>query len=362
MSRTILVAGEDLGVCSHLKRLLTARNYEVVTAGGGLAALAEFHRSRPDLLLLETAVRGRDGFDVCRQLKNNPQTRLTPVILIGGAPATKARLQGIDAGADGVLTKPLNIQELLAWVRSLLRLKAYTDELDSAEAILFALARTIEGRDPRLEGHCERLAEYSSRLGKILGLAPEQITALRRAGIVHDIGKVAVPDSILLKPARLTAEEWKIMREHPLVGEKICAPLNSFRLVLPIIRHHHEKMDGSGYPDGLRGNEIPITARTLQLVDLYDGLTTQRPYRRALRHSEALARIEREVEEGWWDARIFCKMKEMFHNGNGRARRRSGAPAEQKSRVFALSPARATAYDPLLEIEAGLRHRAAGVR
>ncbi len=358
MSGTILIAGEDLGVCSHLKRLLIARNYEVVTAGGGPAALAEFYRSRPDLLLLDAAAPGRDGFNVCRQLKNNPQTRLTPVILIGGDPATKARLRGIDAGADGVLTKPLNAQELLAWVRSLLRLKAYTDELDSAEAILFALARTIEGRDPRLEGHCERLAEYSSRLGKVLGLAPEQITALRRAGIVHDIGKVAVPDSILLKPARLTAEEWKVMREHPVVGEKICAPLHSFRLVLPIIRHHHEKMDGSGYPDGLRGNEIPITARTLQLVDLYDGLTTQRPYRRALRHSEALARIEREVEQGWWDARIFSKMKEMFQNGNGRR----GSPAEPKSLTVALSPARDTGHNSLLELGAAWRPRVAGFR
>src|ERR1022692_2422039 len=159
---------------------------------------------------------------------------------------------------------------------------------DRTESVLFTLAESIEGKDPYTHGHCERLSNYSARLGEHLGLAENQIVALHRAGVVHDVGKIAVPDAILLKPGKLTELEWELMREHPVVGERICAPLKSFQLVLPIIRHHHEKLDGSGYPDGLRGDAIPITARILQIVDVYDALTTERPYKRAFSITDAL--------------------------------------------------------------------------
>ncbi|MBI4463589.1 MAG: HD domain-containing protein, partial [Acidobacteria bacterium] len=181
-----------------------------------------------------------------------------------------------------------------------------------AESVLFALARSIEGRDPSTEGHCERLSEYSFRLAQRLGLPPEQTTALRRAGIVHDIGKVAVPDSILLKPGALTPAEWETMRAHPVVGEQICAPLKSFRLVLPIIRHHHERLDGSGYPEGLKGNGIPLGARLLQIVDVYDALTTHRPYKHSWNHEAAIARMEQEVVKGWWDSELFAEFRKMM--------------------------------------------------
>jgi putative two-component system response regulator len=148
-------------------------------------------------------------------------------------------------------------------------------------------------------------------LGGRIDLADDQILALRRAGIVHDIGKVAVPEAILLKPGRLTPEEFRIIQEHPVVGERICAPLKSLRLLLPIIRHHHEKLNGSGYPDGLKGEEIPITARVLQIVDVYDALTTQRPYKRALSRAEALEIMEEEVKKGWWDPHIYCEFKQL---------------------------------------------------
>jgi putative two-component system response regulator len=218
-------------------------------------------------------------------------------------------------GADDFLSRPVDRSELLARVRSLLKLKYRTDELERAGLVLFSLARSIEGKDPYTHGHCERLAEYSACLGEHLGLAEDQIIALRRAGVVHDIGKVAVPDAILLKPGRLTADEWKLVQQHPIVGERICAPLKSFRLVLPILRHHHEKLDGSGYPDGLRGEAIPLTARVLQIVDVYDALTTVRPYKPALSITDALQTMKQEVAQGWWDPHIFDQFERLVRDG-----------------------------------------------
>jgi putative two-component system response regulator len=200
-------------------------------------------------------------------------------------------------------------------VGSLLKLKQRTDELERAESVLFSLARSIEGKDPYTHGHCERLAEYSARLGGQLGLPEDQITALHRAGVVHDVGKIGVPDAILLKPGPLTPDEWTIMREHSVIGERICAPLKSFRLVLPIIRHHHEKFDGSGYPDGLRGENIPVTARVLQIVDVYDALTTIRPYKPAFSITDALQTMKLEVAKGWWDPHIFDQFEQLARSG-----------------------------------------------
>jgi len=259
---------------------------------------------------------GISGFDVCRQIKAAPETRLTPIILITGLSATADRINGINAGADDLLSKPIDFNELLARTRSLLRLKQFTDELENAENVLFSLAQSIEARDPYTLGHCERLANMSARLAEKLGLPEEEIKALRRAGIVHDIGKVVVPDAILLKPGPLSPEEIEVMRKHPVVGERICAPLKAFRLVLPIIRHHHEKHDGSGYPDGLRNGEIPLTAAILQLADVYDALTTDRPYRKASPSDVGLQIMEDEAALGWWDRSLFDAFRDMIRDGH----------------------------------------------
>jgi putative two-component system response regulator len=223
------------------------------------------------------------------------------------------RVQGIEAGADDFLNKPVNKEELLARVRSLLKIKQFTDELEHAETVLFALALSIEAKDPYTEGHCDRLSESSEALAKRLSLGEEESIALRRGGVIHDIGKVVVPDQILLKPGPLTPEERKIMERHTVVGAGIVSPLKSFRSVLPIIRHHHEKMDGSGYPDGLRGDAIPLTARVLQIVDIYDALTTDRPYRNALPAEKAFAIIWEEVKRGWWDGTLVNELEAMVH-------------------------------------------------
>ena len=312
---TILVADDQAANRELLEELLTAQGFKVITVTDGAALLHELTRVPVDLLLLDVMMPHLSGFEVCQKVKNNPDTYLIPVILITALSDKQDRIEGIKVGADDFLSRPVDRTELLARVRSLLTLKYRTDELERAESILFSLARSIEGKDPYTHGHCERLADYSACLGEHLGLSPDQIIALRRAGVVHDIGKVAVPDNILLKPGRLTAEEWKLVQEHPLVGERICAPLKSFRSVLPIIRHHHEKLDGSGYPDGLRGDDIPVTARVLQIVDVYDALTTVRPYKPAFSITDALQTMKQEVAKGWWDPHIFDQFERLVRSG-----------------------------------------------
>ena len=312
---TILVADDQAPNRELLEELLTPHGCKVVTVPDGAAALEELTRTRFDLVLLDVMMPHLNGFEVCEKIKNNPDTYLIPVIMITALSDKQDRIEGIKAGADDFLTRPLDRTELLARVRSLLKLKQRTDELERAESVLFSLARSIEGKDPYTHGHCERLSDYSTRLGEHLGLSEDQLIALRRAGIVHDVGKIAVPDAILLKPGSLTADEWKLIREHPTVGERICAPLKSFRFVLPIIRHHHEKFDGSGYPDGLRGQDIPITARVLQVVDVYDALTTDRPYKKAFSITDALQTMKEEVAKGWWDPRIFDQFERLIRSG-----------------------------------------------
>lgn len=312
MKGKILIADDEAASRSGLELLLRRRGYEVAGAADGLVALEECARFRPDLVLLDVLMPGLDGFGVCDRLKSDPQTRLLPVVLITGLSASEDRIRGIEAGADDFLSKPLEPNELLARVGSLLRMKAYTDELEHAESVLFSLALSLEGRDSNTHGHCERLSNYSALLGEWVGLGREQVTALHRAGIVHDIGKVIVPDAVLLKPGPLTADEQQIMRQHPVEGERICTPLRSFHLVLPIIRHHHERLDGSGYPDRLQGEQIPFTARILQIVDVYDALTTDRPYRAALASKEALNILEDEAKKGWWDSHLIVEFQQML--------------------------------------------------
>ena len=312
MSAKILIVDDEPSARNGLELLLRKQGYQVRASADGNSALEECASFQPDLILLDVVMPGLDGFEVCRKLKARPETRLIPVVLITGLTEHEHRIAGINVGADDFLNKPIDVSELNARVRSLLRLKSFTDELENAEAVLFSLALSIEARDPYTHGHCERLAEFSARLGEHLNLPPEDIKALRRAGIVHDVGKVVVPDAILLKRGPLSPKERTLICEHPAVGERICAPLKSFGLVLPIIRHHHERWNGSGYPDGLAGEAIPFTARILQVVDVYDALTTDRPYRRALTPAEAWDVIRKEANRGWWEGHLVEEFRTLM--------------------------------------------------
>jgi putative two-component system response regulator len=264
------------------------------------------------LILSDVKMPGKSGYELCRALKSDPVTRLIPFVLITGLSDSSDKLQGIEAGADDFLNKPVLAEELTARVKSLLRVKEFTDELETADSVLCTLGLIVEGRDPYTEGHCERLALYGADLGRHLGLDEDSIVALRRGGFLHDLGKIAVPDEILKKGSDLTLEEWEIMKRHPLTGENICKPLKSLRLVLPIIRHHHEHADGSGYPDGMRAGEIPLLPRVLQVVDVYDALVTARPYKPALSHDQASQTMRQEARQGLWDAELVNEFFSML--------------------------------------------------
>ncbi len=309
----ILVADDEPANREILSELLEMEGYRTLEAEDGSQALELLRGRQVDLALLDVMMPGRTGFSVCHEAKSDPNTRLIPVVLVTGLNRSEDRIKGIESGADDFLGKPVDRAELLARVRSLLRLKQFTDELESAESVLCTLAISIEAKDPYTVGHCDRLSVYAEAMGKRIGLTPELQIALRRGGIVHDLGKVAVPEHILLKPGRLTPEERKIMEEHPAIGERICAPLKSFRNVLPIIRHHHEKLDGTGYPDGLKGSAIPLTARILSTVDIYDALTTDRPYRKAFSREQAIATLHEEVKRGWWDPDLIQEFEAVLN-------------------------------------------------
>jgi putative two-component system response regulator len=307
---SVLIVDDHRLNAELLREMLIMRGYHASIVSSAAAAEDHIRADAPDLILLDVIMPGKTGYELCHELKENPATRLIPVVMITGLNAHEDRLKAIEAGADDFLTKPISPEELFARVKSLLKLKEFTDELETAESVLCTLGLSVEARDPYTEGHCERLARNASDLGRFLNLDEESIVALRRGGYLHDLGKIRVPDEILKKGTNLTPAEWEIMKQHPVTGEAICHPLKSLRLVLPIIRHHHEHSDGSGYPDGLKDGEIPLLPRVLQVVDIYDALRTARPYKPALSHDQASLTMRAEARAGLWDEELV----EVFFN------------------------------------------------
>jgi putative two-component system response regulator len=309
MNPAILLVDIPSAGREELKSFLQAQNYNVGAAANGNSALGCCLLMQPDLILLYDSLPDISSFELCRQIKKDPLYQLTPVVLLKPSPDLCDVQRGQDAGAMNIWANPTSHWDALERIESLLRLKKYMDE--QAKSALFALALSVDSKQNLRNGHSERLVEYAEQLGVSLGLGDEDLRELRLACWLHDVGKVNMPESILLKPGPLDPEESRIMQEHPIIGERICAPLKPLRKILPVIRHHHEKMDGSGYPDGIRGEAIPLKARILQVADIYDALTTHRPYRGALYPEEALQIIFSETQKGWLDSSVVLKFSQV---------------------------------------------------
>jgi putative two-component system response regulator len=297
----ILVADDDETSARFLKRLLSREGHRISIVNSVERALRACEVQAPDLVLVDLVAPRGQGFELCRRLKHMSVTKFVPVVIVTAQSDRKDRLRGIEAGCDDFLVKPFDATELHARIQSLVRIKRFTDDLESAEAVIMGMGATIEARDPSTNGHCQRLAHYATRLGRSLNLDESDLGALERGGFLHDIGKIAVPDSVLLKRGQLDPHECRVMQKHPIIGDGLCSGLRSLVKVRPIVRHHHERLDGTGYPDGLRTNEVPLLAQIVGVVDVFDALTTERPYRAALPPEDAFQVLADESARGWRD-------------------------------------------------------------
>jgi putative two-component system response regulator len=309
---TILVVEDDRMVREVLEEHLTRLRYQVLAADSAEAALHLLEEITPDLVLTDVHMGPMSGIDLCARLKRDPRFQLTPVIILTGYADLEARVAGLAAGADDFFAKPVDFIELQTRVAALLRGKFLLDQLERAESVITTLALTIEARDPYTGGHCERLARYATALGRALGVDGALLKALRLGGFLHDLGKIAIPDRILLKPGPLDPEERAVMQTHAAIGADLVRDMRTLDDVRPLIRHHHERYDGSGYPDGLRGEGIPLGARILAIVDVYDALRTARPYKAAMSHAQAVAILQRETAAGAWDPQLVSAFIQLF--------------------------------------------------
>jgi putative two-component system response regulator len=314
-TETILVVDDHEPNLQGLRDFLQRANYTVFTSTNGSEALRIAKDELPDAVLLDVMMPGISGLDVCAELKQHMATRLIPIVLMSGRHERETRIAGLAAGADDFLSKPIDAEELSARVRSLVRMKRATDELESAEALFLALGRMIEARDQSTEGHCERLSMYATALGSSLSLPQTDLDTLTRGGFLHDIGKIAIPDRVLLKKARLTDTEYELMKYHPVIGEELCRTVRSLDAVRPIVRHHHERLDGRGYPDGLVGDQIPLLAQIVTVVDVFDALTTDRPYRKALTPLAAYRTQREEARAGLYSRDLVERFVQLHSSG-----------------------------------------------
>ncbi|HEY3194061.1 MAG TPA: HD domain-containing phosphohydrolase [Candidatus Dormibacteraeota bacterium] len=307
----VLVVDDGPANRQLVQAYLAGLDCEVRLAEDGPSALAAVASEPPDLVLLDVQMPGMDGYEVCRRIKASPRGKLLPVVMITALNQTDDRVRALESGADDFMAKPVERVELVARVRSALRLRAVYNTLDSAEQVIFSLAAAVEAKDSYTEKHTQRVGESARHLGARLGLPEGALDSLYRGGIIHDIGKIGVPDAILLKPGPLDPDEEKRMRSHVLIGESIVRPLRTGANLLPIIRHHHERFDGGGYPDGLRAREIPRLARIVSVCDAFDALVTDRPYRSRLSLKDAVAILVDGAGQQWDPEVVELFLSEM---------------------------------------------------
>jgi putative two-component system response regulator len=289
-----------------LSYVLRPPEYQIVEAMDGMQALEILRHEKFDLVLLDVMMPGIDGFETCRRIRLELGMKLLPVIMVTsrGAPDDVAR--GMDVGADDYVTKPFNSIELIARVKAAIERKRLIDQLDDAETVLLSLGRMVEARDRDTGDHCDRLAHTGVLFGRALGLDQGSLEALRRGGVLHDIGKLGIPDNVLLKKGKLDADEWQIMKQHTVIGAALCSPLRTMKRTADIARCHHEKWNGTGYPAGLKGEEIPLVARVFQIVDIFDALSSERPYKPAFPREKVISIMEQETAAGFWDPQLMA--------------------------------------------------------
>ncbi|MHB8169853.1 MAG: response regulator [Thermoleophilia bacterium] len=300
----ILIVDDSVQNVQLLEAYLTAAGYEVLCAHGGAEALEIVDGdngggSLPDLIILDVMMPGINGYQVCRRVKQKEDTRRIPVMMLTALQDLDDKVKGFEAGADEFLSKPIDRMELLIRAKSLLRTKHLNEDLESARNVIYTLALAIEANDPYTSGHSERVSEYGVMLARWLGLTVDQQEIIRNAGVLHDIGKIGISETILQKPGPLSTKELLAVQDHPAIGEKICKPLRSANLLLTVIRHHQERYDGDGYPDHLSGGDIPIEARVISVVDAFDAMTSPRPYRPPMSQPQAIDTLRREAGKQW---------------------------------------------------------------
>jgi putative two-component system response regulator len=314
-SARILVIDDDEQVRGFLRRFLTRAGYAVEESGTAGEGLEQIRRDPPDLVLLDLRLPDRSGHEVLESIRSDPATRLLPVVIVTGHATSAEKLRAAAEGVTDFLEKPLVPDELLPRVRTLVTLKLFADEHEHAERVILTLARTIDARDPFTAGHSGRVAEYANRVATRMGLPATALTDMRRGALFHDLGKIVIPDAVLRKPGALTPEERTIVEEHPSVGYDLLSPMRTMRKALPVVHHHHERLDGSGYPEGLSGSAIPITVRIVTVADVFDALATDRAHRGAMSESTAFEILRDGVQRGWWDGNVVDELRGSVDSG-----------------------------------------------
>ena len=327
----ILIIEDSKANIMILQNYLEPKGYDVFSVEDGLKAVDKVYDVMPDLILCDVQMPGMNGFEITKILKTNPKTRLIPIIIVTALSEMNDKIRGIESGAEEYLMKPYNKFELLARVNSLVKFKRLNDQLESTESTLFALAKALESKDKYTEGHSERVSIFSKRLAAKLGMNEDEQEIIRRGALLHDIGKIGIPEHILGKPAPLDMEEYKIMKEHPVIGANIAAPLKNSMAYINMIKYHHERFDGAGHPDGLKGDEIPLEARIVSIVDAYDAIVTTRPYRKAS-PKEVAYEILNHGKDTQWDANLVESFIEMLEEWED-----SKLAKRQKNRQEALT-------------------------
>ncbi len=304
-SASILIVDDFEMHLELMTTILEMEGYRVISTNDTKEAISLATANSPDLAILDVMMPGMNGYELCKRLKDIFSKKFFPIILVTGLSQLEDKLTGLEAGADDFFPKPFNPKEIIAKIKSLIKLKRLQDELDHCEDIIFTLAVAIEAKDTYTKGHSERVSTISVEMARAMGLPDREVLNIKKGGILHDIGKIGLHENILHKKDLRSPEELEIIRRHPATGVEICKPLYSFRQVLPAIRSHHERWDGMGFPDGLHGEDIPLSGRIISIADTFDAMVSMRPYRPSFTVTQTLNAMKAESKMGQWDPALL---------------------------------------------------------